>query len=220
MNSQPFDLDKLDYETRRHQQRRKLLVWSLPFVVVTALLALWFILPTPLTSLAIGSYKHQRYTAARNWLAPLTWTSPEPFIAAYNSGTADSARKAFDRAEHELTRALAIAPSAKRCMVAQNLVYTLDAHAKTLATTLQDTTALKEQANSVVASNRLCFMGASSQGGGAAASNSASSSSNSQSPSDSQQRQLEQKEQEGSERQAQFARDETFDASNADVKPW
>lgn len=134
MHNRPFDLNRIDYKAVLKNKRRKLLLWSIPPVAIVFLLALWFILPSILNSQAIGDYKKGDYKPARNWLTPLTWSSPEPFVAAFNSGTTDSRLGKYDLAEKELTRALALAPAGKRCMVVQNLVSTLETHAENLTT--------------------------------------------------------------------------------------
>jgi type IV secretory pathway TrbL component len=101
-------------------------------------------------------------------------------------------------------------------MVAQNLVFTLKAHAG--ATRIKkDATSLTKQAEAVVTANQKCFKGGSSGGGGGSSGNAASTS---QSPSETQQQQLEQKEQAGRERQAQFAREEQYNPNDPSIKPW
>ncbi len=219
MSDQLFDTSKMDYAALRRQKRIKLLSWSAPVVVAVLLLASWFILPSLLTGRAIPQYKHGQYATARGWITPLTWTSPQPFVAAYNSGTADAAQKKYDRSEKELTRALALAPKDKRCMVAHNLVFALKAHADSLTNSPSKSgvEALTKQSDNVISSNKRCFKGAASSGGGGSSS---SSTSDSQSPSDSQQQQLQQKEQEGKDRQAQFARDEQYNPDDPSIKPW
>lgn len=216
-NHQPFDLNKMDYETIRQHNRRKLLLWSIAPVVIFFLAALWFILPTILTHQAIGEYKHSNYSAARNWLTPLTWASPDPFVVAFNSGTVDTRLGKYERAETELSRALAIASKPRKCMAAQNLVASLQAHAKTVSSKPKEAGAYNTKADKIIQENPICFKGSAAQGGG---SSSSSSSSQSQSPTESQQQQLQQKEQEGRERQAQYARDETFNPDDPSIKRW
>lgn len=216
-NHQPFDLNKLDYEAIRRRNRRKLLLWSLAPVIIVFLVALWFILPMTLTHQAIGEYKHGNHSAARNWLTPLTWTSPDPFVIAFNSGTVDTKLGKYVVAESELSRALAIASKPRKCMAAQNLVASLQAHAKTLQAKPKEADAYNAKASKIIQENPACFKGSAAQGGG---SSSSSSSSQSQSPTESQQQQLQQKEQEGRERQAQYARDETFNPDDPSIKRW
>lgn len=220
MSKPVFDPSLMDYAALRKQKRKKLLIWSAPAVALAILIMLWFVLPTVLTGRAIPQYKHGNYGSARRWITPLTWTSPEPFVAAYNSGTADAAQEKFERAEKELTRALAIAPKNKRCMTARNLVYAFNTHAaklRTIPSKETTATALAKQSANVVSTNKQCFLGAASSGGGGSSSSSAS---DSQSPSESQQQQLQQKEQEGKDRQAQFARDEVYNPDDPSIKPW
>lgn len=216
--SQPFDLTKLDYETRRKQKRKKLLLWSLPAVIIVFLLAFWFILPRILTHFAISAYKAENYGVARNWLTPLTWTSPEQFVIAFNSGTVDTQLGEYDRAEDELSRAVAIAPNEqKKCMAAQNLVTSLKAHAKSLKSKPKEARVYTTKADTVIKENPKCFKGSAASGGG---SSQGSSSSQNESPTKSQQQQLEQKEEKGRDRKARFARDEKFDPNDPSIKPW
>lgn len=217
MHNQPFNLDKIDYKAALKQKRRKLLKWSIAPVALVSLLAAWLIAPTPFTLRTIGAYKQGDYTTARAWVTPLTWTSPEPFVAAFNSGTADTRLGKYDRAEKELTRALAIAPREKVCMAAQNLVSSLKAHAAATKAKVKETKEYQAKASIVIKAHQECFKGSAAQGGGGG---SGESQSDSQAPSDAQQQQLKQKEQEGRDRKAQYATDEEYDPNNPKIKPW
>ena len=216
MHNQPFNLEKIDYKTMLTRKRRTLLIWSIGPSVVVTLLALWFILPMLLTHQAIGAYKNGSYATSRSWLTPLTWSSPEPFVAAFDSGTVDTRLGKYDRAETELTRALALAPKDKICMSAQNLVASLDAHAA-VTKAIKESKVYKAKASIVTKAHPDCFKGGASQGGGGG---SGDAQSESQAPSESQQQQLEQKEQEGRDRQAKYATEEEYDPSNHKIKPW
>lgn len=216
MRSKPFSLDKMAYEAIRRGKRKQMLLWSLPVMIVIFLFSLWFILPSVLTGRSISAYKGSNYSAARNWLTPLTWSSPERFVIAFNSGTADIAKKNYIRAESELSQALALAPADKRCMAARNLVFAFESHASTTEHDEKMASKLTTQAKSIRSSNQSCFKGGASGGG----SGQSSSSATSQSPSEAQQQQLEQKEQEGRDRQEQFARDEEYSPDDPSIKPW
>lgn len=211
MSSQPFALDKLNYEALRKRKRRQFLRVSAIPVIVVFLIALWFALPMPLTHLAIGDYKKEGYQNARNWLTPLTWTSPEPFVIAFNSGTVDTKLGNYDAAEEELTRALALAPSEKKCMVAQNLVVALRLHTESVASEPSEAKVYSTRADTVMRANPDCFKGSAASGG---------SSSSGNSPTEAEQQQLEQKEEEGRERQEQFAQEEKYDPNSPQIKPW
>lgn len=214
--NQPFDLSKLDYKAVRKLKRKKLLLYSAAPVAIVFLLAMWFILPRILTQQAIIDYKQGSFKGARNWLTPLTWTSPEQFVIAFNSGTVDTKLGQYDRAERELTRAVAIAPKDKLCMAAQNLVVSIKTHADTRK---EDSKAVKElqiKASLVIKEYPDCFKGSAASGGGGGSSSSAQS----QSPSEAQQQQLEQKEQEGRDRKAKYASEEEYDPNNPELKPW
>ena len=217
MHTRPFNLEKIDYKTALKRKRRKLLLWSLGPSVLVVLIALWFILPMVLTHQAIGAYKHGSYTTARSWLTPMTWSSPEPFVAAFDSGTVDTRLGNYDRAEKELTRALALAPKDKVCMAAQNLVTSLRLHAEVTKKSVKESKVYEAKASIVTKAHPDCFKGGSSQGGGGG---SGDAQSESQAPSEAQQQQLEQKEQEGRDRQAKYATQEEYDPSNPKIKPW
>ena len=230
MNRQPFEMGKLDYEAERRKKRKKLLLWSLPAVILAGLLALWLILPWPLTFQAIKEYDGKDYPNSRNWLTPLTWTSPEPFVAAFDSGTVDTQLRNYTRAEAELTRALELAPANKRCMVLQNLVYALQHHADDLEAD-GNTGEAKEydsQANTYMDDNKQCFMvlptkeeeDAGGGGGGGGGGGSGSEAESNQILSATQQRQLEQKNLQGQQSDIQEL---DLDAANPDspsVRPW
>lgn len=217
MHNKPFDLDKVDYKAALKQKRLKLLKWSAIPVTITFLIAVWFLLPTLLTHQAINAYKTGNFKSSRNWLTPLTWSSPEPFVAAFDSGTVDTRLGNYDLAEKELTRALAIAPRDKVCMAAQNLVASLKGHAVAPKVSTKEKRQLQAKANIVIKANPACFVGSAASGGGGGSSD---SSSDSQAPSDAQQKQLQQKEQEGRERQEQYATEEEYDPNDPKIKPW
>lgn len=219
MSSQPFDMRMMDYEAVRKQKRRKLLLRSLPAVIVVFIVALWFLLPRLLTHQAIIAYKGEQYGVSRGWLTPLTWTSPEPFVIAFNSGTVDGQLRKYERSEQELTRAVALAPTEqKRCMAAQNLVTVLKDHAKSLQAKPKEAASYTTKADTVMKNNKECFKGSAAGGGGGGGSK--NDTSKSEAPSKSQQQQLEQKEQEGRERKAKYARDEEYNPDDPSTKPW
>ena len=224
LNRQPFDMAKMNYEAARKAKRRKLLRWSLPLVILAFILALWLILPYPLTYQAIKQYNHKKYPSARNWLVPVTWSSPQPFVAAFDSGTVDSQLGNYPRAETELTRALQLAPPDKRCMVVQNLVYTLEAHADELTeqSKTQDAKSLSSQAVTYRNDNKKCFQsiapskeqndGGGGGGGAAAESN--------QILSSTQQDSLDQKNAQGQQSQVQDFLDSAADTDSPAIHPW
>lgn len=216
MHNRPFDLTKIDYKAVRKQQRKKLLLYSVIPVIIVFLLALWFLSPSILTHKAIAEYKQGNYKTSRRWLTPLTWTSPEQFVIAFNSGTVDTRLAKYDRAEKELTRAVAIAPSAKVCMAAQNLVFSMNEHSATFQDAAKEVAQLQAKAKLVVEDHKDCFQGSSSGGGGGGS----GAAEQRQSPSESQTQQLEQKEQEGRDRRSKFASEEKYDPNNPELKPW
>jgi len=199
-------------------------LWSLWAIVPLFLLALWFLLPTPLTSKAITNYRHQAYKTARNWLTPLTWTSPEPFVSAFNSGTVDTQLGKYTVAQAELTRALTLAPANRRCMVEQNLVYSLDAHAAALQQTAlgQNAVVYQTEAASIKSSDTKCFPPVKpkpTQGGGGGGGGGAQNQ-NADIFTAAQQQQLQQKNSQGNQFQQQDLNQTVVNPSGPAVDPW
>lgn len=215
MSNLPFDLTKLDHDKVRKLQRKTALKWSIAPAVLILLLALWFMLPMPLTYIGIKNYEAGQYDKARWWVTAPTWTSPEPFVAQFNAGTIDVKRGEYKAAEKHLTVALALAPLEKRCMVARNLVISFASHVKSLGKDTAEAKIPASKARNVIRANQECFKGIASSGGG-----SGSSSAQEQSPTDTQEQELQQKELKGQERKEQFAQDEEYDAANPRIKPW
>lgn len=219
-----FSLSKMqDLEIARHEKRKKLLKWSLAPVILMFLIALWFVLPTPLTYKAIINYKHKSYHTARDWLTPLTWTSPQQFVIAFNSGTVDTQLGKYAQAQTELTRALALAPANKRCMVLQNLVYSLDAHGASLLRQGDDQNAATytDAGTTLKTENPKCFppkpklIGGGGGGGGGSGNSSAQ-----QVLTQSQQQQLQQKNEEGQQQLDQGYSPNSANTNNPNVRPW
>lgn len=216
MSSTKFDLSLLDYESRRHAKRKKLLIRSILPVIIAISIGLWLTAPYVFTAQAIDQYSRGNNDAAQSWVQPLLITSPDRFVALFDNGTNNIQLKNYTLAEEQLGQALTIAPEYALCMTAQNLAYSLMKHKEARADDAQAVATLDARMNDVGEKFPQCFSGAASQGGGSGS----SSSSDSDSLSDDQQDQLEQKEQEGRERQAQFARDETFNPDDPNVKRW
>ena len=224
MTKQHFSMEKINYEVVRKQARRKMLLLSIVPASIIFMIALWFLAPTLLTNKAIDIYTSDKFNRARAWLTPLTWSSPEQFVIAFNSGTVDTQLGRYDIAEKELTHALSLAPPPKRCMVAQNLVSSIEAHGESLKSQPAEVKVYASKAAVVKKANPTCFKKPPPPpppgGGGGGGSSSSSTAADSQTPDDAQQKQLQQKEQKGQERQEQFARDETFNADDPKIKPW
>ncbi len=220
----PFDLSKMQHETNRQQTRRSVLLKSAPVVLIVLLIAIWFILPTLLTGQAITRYKHQKYAAARTWLTPLTWTSPERFVIEFNSGTVDTRLGKYEVAQKELIHALEIAPPRKRCITVQNLVISVNIHANSLLDTGNNelSAGYTKYANSLVVKYRKCFAvsssGASqSQGGGGGGGASVQAE---QELTQAQQQSLQQKSEAGQQSQQQTFKQDVVDPNDPSVKPW
>jgi len=223
---QAFDLSKVqEPETIRRHKRKKLLRWSLPCALLVGIVALWFLLPTPLTHQAIGSYKHQNYRSARHWITPLTWTSPERWITKFNSGTIDTQLGNYTVAQAELTKALELAPADKRCMVVQNLVISLTLHSASIkaTSTNQNTSVYDNEAASLKTNNPKCFKISTpppkKKGGGGGGGGGAQQQSK-QILSPAQAEELQQKNQQGQQSQQQDFLQSAVDPNNPNVKPW
>jgi predicted Zn-dependent protease len=186
---------------------------------------LWCLLPELLTRQAIKNYDHKSYHVARRWLTPLTWTSPQPFVIAFNSGTVDTQIGNYNIAQTELNKALKLAPPDKRCMVLQNLVYSLDAHAANLQhnSSSHAATPYSNQAASLTKSNPKCFQIAAltnhsklqkKQSGGGGGSQSQ------QGLTSVQQQQLTQKNQLGQALSQQSLSQDSINPNSPAIKPW
>lgn len=223
---QPFDLARMQHMNKMQKMKRqKLLFWWIPCAILVGLIALWFLLPFPLTHQAIANYNRQNYHGARSWLLPVTWTSPQPFIAAFDSGTIDTQLGKYALAQSELIRAYTLAPANRRCMVLQNLAYSLTAHAAYLTAqgSAQDATTYKNEAASLKVTYKDCFkpnrngpgQGDQGGGGGGGAANDIQ-----QVLTPAQQAQLQQKNQQGRQKQQQDFKQDTVNSDNPNVKPW
>ena len=221
---QPFDLKKMKGEPERRQKRRQLLKYSLPFVIIFFLITLWFLLPMPLTHQGINNYKHQDYKTARKWITPLTWTSPQQFVIAFNSGTIDTQLGKYDLAQGELVRAYTLAAPNQKCMVLQNLVYSLTAHFNSLQASgdFQKSIVYDQEAGNLKTAYPKCFPppklpGNTNGGGGGGGGGGAQSS---QVLDQAQQQQLQQKNDQGQQSQQQDFQQNNFNQTNPNIKPW
>jgi len=218
-NFQPFQISQIQYDTNRRKKRRRLLFWSLPVVLIVLLVALYFLLPTPLTSEAIQNYNHNKIQTARNWITPLTWASPQQFVIAFNSGTIDTRLGAYALAQAELVRALQLATPAERCMVVQNLVYSLDAHANQLYHTGQNQSAtdLTSEVATLKQANPKCFLSRGGGGGGGGGNKP-------KKPADlltsAQEQQLQAKNEAGDQQEKQDFQQDNLNPNSPNIKPW
>lgn len=130
MNRRPFDLKKLDFEGIRRRRRRQLLRYSLPFCLLTFVLAL-NLLALPLFShVAHRHYAQTRHDQALAWLNPLRiidWL--EPYKVLFNSGNVAFRQGNFAEAEQYYRRALETTPSTRECDVRINLALSIEAQA-------------------------------------------------------------------------------------------
>ena len=217
MRKNTFDFSRMDYEAIRRRKRKMMLVYSIGPSLLVFLVSLWFIVPYVVTQISVLNYNNAKYETARNWIIPATWTSPDRFVAVFDAGTEDTRIGRYEIAEVELREALALATGQRICMAAQNLVISLKNHASSFGPDSGQSQIYTKRAKKVMTEYPDCFKGASSSGGGSASSSSAAKPTT---PSDVQQNKLDQKERKGKERQALFAKDEKYDPSKADLKPW
>lgn len=118
----PFDLTRLDTEGNRRRKRRRLLLWSLPLMLLLTLTGLKIMLTTIPTSLAIRDFNVGSYDRAHQKLAPVFFLNViEPYKAYFNDGTLLLHAKAYPDAQKQLARSLELAPIDKECTVRVNL---------------------------------------------------------------------------------------------------
>lgn len=189
------------------------------------IVALWFLLPTPLTQLAINNYKRQNYPAARAWLTPLTWTSPDPFVISFNAGTVDTQLAKYNLAQTELVKALALAPIDRRCMVLQNLVISLNDHAASLESNLslsQDASTYTDDATTIKENNPVCFrvVAKAKSSGGGGGGGGGSSSLPTQILTSAQSQQLQQKNSQGDQLEQPQYQQNSVNPNSPSLEPW
>ena len=128
MSNRPFDLEKLDFDTRRKEQRRRLLLRSLPVIVLVFVAGVALVLPTLLTQKATVEFSNEDYSQAADSVAPLQFLNViEPYKVHYNYGTALSAKGEFESALQKLETALAYTNDPEVvCVITYNLVLTME----------------------------------------------------------------------------------------------
>ena len=128
MDTRPFDLKKIDTETIRLQKRKKLLLWSLPGLVLLVLMGLWLVVPSALTLRASQEFQSGSYDSAAKDVAPLTMLNLiEKYKAFYNQGTTLSAKREQETAVGKFETALAYTSDRDAiCVITYNLVLTME----------------------------------------------------------------------------------------------
>lgn len=227
-SSGKIELQLKDYRAVRRIKRKELLVKSLPITAFFVVLGIWLTLPVPLTQLAINDYNNLDYERSRSWLTPILWSSPQPFVAAFDSGTADARLGKFDRAEKELSKALTLARNEfQRCMVLHNLVFTYNSYGAALVTQGKnaDSITMTQNANDILNKHKNCFPEVSrnteqDDGGGGGGGGGGSQSQAEQILSASQQQQLQQKNERGQRQQQEEYLQDILNPNSPKIKPW
>lgn len=117
-NLRPLDIGKLDFEGNRKRRRKKLLKWSLPFVIVAALGCLWLVLPFIVTGQAAAANTSGVYGTAEGWLKLLaTNTVFESYKRPFNRAIVATNQKKFDDAAESFRQAIALAPESEKCSI-------------------------------------------------------------------------------------------------------
>lgn len=114
----PLDVTKLDFEGNRLRRRRRLILWSLPVVVIITLLCIWLIIPYIATAQAASSVTNGNTAAAAHWLDALqTNIFYEKYKLPFNKALVATNDKRFDDADELYKEALASAPAAQQCFI-------------------------------------------------------------------------------------------------------
>ncbi len=126
----PLDLSKLDFDKNRLAKRKKLLLFSLPLVVVALLFSLKFLSIAVCASVSADSFKKGQYAASSDWLNPLLFLNIfEPYKVHHNKGNALYKLGKFEEAEAHYRHALETVPTEGECTVRVNLALSLEAQA-------------------------------------------------------------------------------------------
>jgi tetratricopeptide (TPR) repeat protein len=128
--NRPFDIDKLEFTKIRLAKRRKLLLFSMPVMIIIGLVALKFLSIGILAPVSANAYKDSQYQTSLTWLTPLTFVNTiEPYKVYHNRGNDYYKLQQFESAETEFRKALESVPSADECAVRVNLVMSIVAQA-------------------------------------------------------------------------------------------
>lgn len=126
----PLDLTKLDFEKNRLAKRKRLLLFSLPLVVIALLFSLKFLSIAICSSISAESFKKGQYAASSDWLNPLLFLNVfEPYKVHYNKGNALYKLAKFEDAENHYRHALETVPIENECAVRVNLALSIEAQA-------------------------------------------------------------------------------------------
>lgn len=120
------------------------LIGTSPVLVLLLLFALKTLSMVGVNDAGIRAYDEGRFSASHRIFSQLHFINVfEPWIAAYNRGTAEYGLRDFGAARESFTTALEQAPAEYECRVLLNLVSTIERQADELATQRQHAEALK-----------------------------------------------------------------------------
>lgn len=159
-NLRPFDLTKLDFEAVRHQKRRKLVLYSLPVVVIATVAVWWLVWPIIATSVAMIHERSGDYESAGWWLGSAAINTVfEHYKQPLNLGIIATQQKQYDVASDYYRTALALAPQSQHCLIHVQAVLSSELagdnrHNDTPRAIVYYTKALAE-----ITTNKSCFKG-------------------------------------------------------------
>ncbi|MBG6239744.1 tetratricopeptide (TPR) repeat protein [Mycetocola sp. CAN_C7] len=112
----------LDVKAARRRSRRRMILYSLP-VVLLGLFVAWKLLSMPiLAERAIDAYDREQFERSAETSDALMFLNvAEDWIPYFNRGTAYAAGEAYSQATDDLAKALERAPEDRRCDVTVNL---------------------------------------------------------------------------------------------------
>ena len=133
-DSNLYDLDKLNPDKLRLTKRRKLFKRTVVLSIVGLLVAIKFMSPTILTSVAISAYNVKDSQKALRYLWPLQVLNVfEPYKYYLNSGDVKFQKADFAGAESQFREAQKLVPKSNFCQITINLVLSIEAQADALA---------------------------------------------------------------------------------------
>jgi hypothetical protein len=113
----PFDITKLDFEGNRKRKRKKLIVWSLPVVILIVGVCLWLLFPYVATAQA-SKLLDSDTGGASNWLNSLnTHAFYERYKLPFNKAIVATKAKQFDAADVFFKEAITLAPDTEKCFI-------------------------------------------------------------------------------------------------------
>ncbi|OYN92596.1 hypothetical protein [Parenemella sanctibonifatiensis] len=138
--SKPNRPTRLTPELRSRQQRRRVLPFVIPIVVLLAIFAFKTIGMSVTNQQGREAYEQQDHGSASRKFEQLEQGNVfQPWIAHFNHGTALAKQSQWEPAAESLGQALEQAPKEQACLVANNLAWTWELHGDELAGQLDET---------------------------------------------------------------------------------